>query len=255
MLLSLSVLASSSSSQLVGREESATHANTDCLNGTLPKSVEVVVIVTCVLSMIGAGLIVLSYVLIREIRTKAREILVHLSLMDFMYATANLVGIAINFERFSEDDFANHSMMKRVCLAQAAFASFGTTASVFWTIALAVYVYLIVLLPWKRIGRYLMISFYFICYGISFIIMLWFTLTRKFGFTRYGASGWCSILVLDSDHKHLPFNNTFGSDIWMYLAIFLVPTIFIALKFHLRYQVRVILCSRRLFLLFVSLVR
>ena len=239
MLLSLSVLASSSSSsQLVGREESATHANTDCLNGTLPKSVEVVVIATCVLSMIGAGLIVLSYVLIREIRTKAREILVHLSLMDFMYATANLVGIAINFERFSEDDFANHSMMKRVCLAQAAFASFGTTASVFWTIALAVYVYLIVLLPWKKIGRYLMISFYFICYGISFIIMLWFTLTGKLGFTKYGGSGWCSILVFDSDHqKHLPLNNTFGSDLWVLLAIFLVPTIFIALKFHLRHQV------------------
>ena len=47
--------------------------------------IKYVAMVACILSSIGSLIIILSYVLIRPIRTKVREILVHLSVMDLIY--------------------------------------------------------------------------------------------------------------------------------------------------------------------------
>ena len=67
-----------------------------CTNGTLigvPASIRAVVGVTCILSMAGALLIILSYILIKEIRTTTRKILLHLSIMDFVVAAGNGIGL------------------------------------------------------------------------------------------------------------------------------------------------------------------
>ena len=77
-----------------------------CVNGTLtgvPASVRAVVGITCILSMAGALLIILSYILIKEIRTTTRKILLHLSIMDFMVAAGNGIGTFINFDKYLFD--------------------------------------------------------------------------------------------------------------------------------------------------------
>ncbi len=200
----------------------------DCVNGSVnrvPTSVRVVVGVTCLLSMIGAVLIILSYILIRDIRTKAREILVNLSLMDFMAATANLVGI-----------FKTPYHSNELCIAQASFAMYGTISSVLWTICVAVYVFVRITLDNSKMVQRTVYGFYVICYGIPLIMTLWFSLTGKLGTDELGGSGWCTLIVHDSNGP-IPFNEVFGNDIWIYLTMILVPLILISLHFYIRHQV------------------
>lgn len=212
-------------------EQERNNSNESCVNGIvydIPASIRVVVGITCILSIIGAVLIILSYVLIRDIRTKAREILVNLSLMDFMVATANLVGIFTSPGVTGLKDPVTESL----CIVQASFALYGTISSVLWTICVAVYVFVRITLENSKVGQRTVYGFYLICYGIPLIMTLWFSLTGKLGNDKIGGSGWCSIKVKDQI-----FNVVFGNDIWIYLTIILVPLIFISLHFYIRHQV------------------
>ena len=239
MLLTLATLAVRDSLQLHSTTEPQNITDYVCVDGHLnyfPVSVRVVVAVTCVLSMIGALLIVLSYFLIRDIRTKAREILVHLSLMDFMAACANFIGVVANLADSVKAD-PQDVVANNLCIAQASFAMYGTESSVLWTICLAVYVFLRILLENSKVARRSVYGFYVVCYGVPLIMTLWFSLTDKLGVDLYSGSGWCSLKVYDGHHRY-QLNPIFGNDIWIYLTIILVPLIFISLHFYLRYQVR-----------------
>ena len=63
-------------------------------------SVRVTIMLTCVLSMLGALLIVLSFVCCKDLRSRGRQILVNISLMDFGVAAFNLFGASFYFDHF-----------------------------------------------------------------------------------------------------------------------------------------------------------
>ena len=244
--MSLAVLAARHSQLLTsGGLDYGNHSDQYCYQGLPIKvmpSMRALVGITCILSMVGAALIILSYVLIKDIRTKAREILVNLSLMDFMAAAANLAGVLVDFDTYLNNNSLPHShkydVMNDLCKSQAFFAMYGTISSVLWTICIAVYVFLRIMLEGKGIAQKCVYAFYVICYGLPFVLSLWFILTGKLGYAPYGGSGWCSVIVYDvTTNKRLSFNAVFANDIWIYLTIVLVPLIFISLKFFLRYEV------------------
>ena len=208
-----------------------------CANGTLtgvPVSLRAVVGVTCILSMAGALLIIFSYILIKEIRTTARKILLHLSIMDFTVAAAHSIGILINFDQYYFVNPANvsvqyYKVVNDGCQAQAFFSMYGTISSILWTNCMAVYIYLCILqLPKVAWSMYV---FYILNYGLSLIVSLWFLLTGKFGFSPYGGSGWCSVIdyniVTGGKYR---MTTIFGNDIWIYLTVIIVPLIYISLK-------------------------
>ena len=233
----------------INETNTTSHTLTGCHDGvpySVQRSVRVVVGVTCILSMLGAILIVLSYILIRDIRTKAREILVHLSLMDFMAAAANFTGIIVNFDQYlsssnyTEMDISEEKYyaMKDLCVAQASFAVYGTISSVLWTICIAVYIYLRIMNEGNVSAKHASYFFYVLCYGLPCGVTVWYVLTGKLGYARYGGSGWCSVRVYDPETgERQPLNAVFANDIWIYLTIILVPTIFISLHFYLRKEV------------------
>lgn len=220
-----------------------------CANGTplyAPLSLRAVVGVTCGLSMVGAMLIILSYVVIPSVRTKAREILVHISLMDFMAAAANLAGVIANFEfklKHENPTSSSYHTIKNLCLAQASFGMYGTESSVLWTICLAVYVYLRIMYDHPAIIRRVFYFFYLFCYGLPCVLTLWFALTDKLGYSKYGGSGWCSLVLVGKDGHREPFNAVISNDIWIYLTIVLVPLIAISLHYTLRSEVCITKCS------------
>ena len=145
-----------------------------CTNGTLigvPASVRAVVGVTCILSMAGALLIILSYILIKEIRTTTRKILLHLSIMDFTVAAGNSIGVFINFDRYFFDSTDNISaQVHGACEAQAFFSMYGTISSILWTNCMAVYIYLHVMQQPKV--AWSMYVFYVLNYGLPLIVSL-----------------------------------------------------------------------------------
>ena len=225
---------------LANESQSVEHCINGTPNGVLP-SVRVVVGITCVLSMIGAVLIVLSYILIKETRTKAREILLNLSLMDFIVAAANLVGILVNFDDFLYKADHQYLALNDVCKVQAFFAMYATISSILWTNCIAVYIFFHILFEGQLKVFWTMLTFYLLSYGLPLILNMWFLFTNKLGYSPYGSSGWCSVIVYNSTtHERYPLTLIFANDIWIYLTITLVPLIFISLKFHLKYQVWVI---------------
>ena len=203
-----------------------------CTNGTLigvPPSVRAVVGVTCILSMAGALLIILSYILIKEIRTTTRKILLHISIMDFMYAAGNAIGVFINFDQYFSSLTPVSSQVRGACQAQAFFSMYGTISSILWTNCMAVYIYLHVMqLPKVAWSVYV---FYILNYGLPLIISIWFLVTKKFGYSPYGGSGWCGITDINiKSGQTYPLVTVFANDVWIYITMVVVPLIYISLK-------------------------
>ena len=138
----------------------------------------VVVGAVSLLSMIGAVLIVLSYICISSIRTKSREILVHLSLADFGVACANFIGVSVDFDQYIRScEHMSCKNLDHLCTTQAFFAGFSTIASILWTLALSVYIYLLVVHEHRKLHFKAVYFCYVLCWGLPLLISLWLVST------------------------------------------------------------------------------
>ena len=210
-------------------------------------AVQVVVGTTCVLSMLGSFLIILSYFCFKELRSQGRQILVNLSLMDFGVGFANFTGIAVNFDQYYynrstgglvEPSAQNMSYVDDLCQIQALVAMFCTYASVYWTATLAVYMYLLVFQNWQETNKY----FYFIAYPFNYLlsagICVWLWMTHRLGHAPYNSSGWCCLILVKKDHSVDLIATIIGYDLWIYLAIAICVTLYLAILLFLKFQVR-----------------
>ena len=228
----------------------------------------IIVGLACCLSIVGTLLIIFSYACFKSLRSRARLVLVHLSLMDFGVSVANLVGNLVYFDGYYIDRIPTATLavsssssagerhekftnsvcevyhlpesipIQHLCTAQAFLAHYFTYSSVLWTINLAVFIYFIIV--HHRSSYYSKISLrisYFFCYGIPLLISLWLLCTDRLGYSP--ANGlWCSI-VLDKPGqlRKDTFGAFFGYDLWIYLAFIVVPIFFVAVNLFIRDKV------------------
>ena len=221
-----------------------------CVDGhvnTTPLYIKVVAAITCVLSMCGALLIIFSYICFKEMRTKAREILVHISVADFIVSCANFIGIAVDFNHLLAPLFSPHltitpylETVNGFCVAQAFFSMFGGLGSILWTTAMAVYFYLRVMSTKKETAQYSVYASYVLCYGGSLLMTTWFTVTKRLGHTPVGGSGWCSLIITKGDGNTDHFTLFFGGTLWLYFTFILLPILCISLLIKLKLQVSLI---------------
>ncbi|XP_011404325.1 PREDICTED: probable G-protein coupled receptor 157 [Amphimedon queenslandica] len=227
-----------------------------CVGGHLniiPGYIRVIAAITCALSILGAALIILSYVFFKDLRNKAREVIVHISAMDLLTVAANLFGIIINFDShlYHEDPLVlppHYETYNTLCKGQATIAVFGNLSSVLWTIAIAVYFYICIMTDNKKTAKRSLYFFYLICYGLPLLIVVWFLPTGKLGYAPVGGSGWCSFVIdsnptekLDSSKK-LDSRDIitlfFGNSLWMYVSFIIIPFICISLLVYLRLKTK-----------------
>ena len=195
---------------------------------------------TCLLSIVGATLIILSYACFKSLRTKAREILLHLSLMDFGVAAANFIGDVVNFDKFYNSTTGPIEAVKNLCTAQAFFAVYFTLGSVLWTISLAVYLYFLLVHRTTKNAKYFIYFSYVLCWGLPFFVTLWLVLTKRLGYSPYNASGWCSMIAVNPKTQAKDyFAVVIGYDLWIYLAMVLVPVMYCSVRWFLREEVSV----------------
>ena len=219
--------------------------------------VRAVVGITCSLSIMGAALVILSYICFKSVRSKARELLVHLSLMDFGVAVANLVGVAFYLDRFYSDtvptknvilpvsinttdsDQSPKDVIQNLCTAQAFFSIYFTLGSVLWTLSLALYLYFALVHYKNQQARYFLWLAYAVCWVLPFFLTLWLVLTDRLGYSPYNSSGWCSLVLTDPvTLKNDIFVAIFGYDLWIYTAMILVLILYLAVKAFLKIQVK-----------------
>ena len=152
-------------------------------------SLRVVIGSTCVVSICGASLIILTFIAFRDLRTLARQQLVNLSLADIVVAASHLVGLAaLSVENYDENipkhayNYTNlsnsNNSVDTLCRVQAAFTMCGTIASFLWSLALGFYMLMVIVLRRPDFARYLLFLYYPVCWLVPLALSLWFTLNN-----------------------------------------------------------------------------
>ena len=217
--------------------------NTSSFLNNMEASVRIVVSATSSLSVIGALLVILSYVCVASLRSQARAILVNMSLMDLGVGCANLVGSAVNFNRYyynytARVDLVPNRYQDWGCRVQATVAVFCCNSSVLWTVGLAVYMYLLVFRNWNETVRIFMPVTYALSYILPFGLCAWLCWTDRLGYAPYDSSGWCTLRTVDPHTREVNlFVSVIAYDLWVYLALILLPAIYVAIFLKLKFGV------------------
>ena len=180
----------------------------------------------CLLSMLGSLAIIVTYALLKEIRSKAREILVHISLMDVTYTVANFFGLTAQYwnHQYKHDD--------KLCKAQAFAAVYGTVSSVLWTLALAVYLYYKIVSRDDKVTKRLVGILYVVCYALPLYVSLWLLLDDHLGYsnTALSGAGWCSL------NRPPAIVGLMTYDIWIWLGIIILLPLYLVIHTDIRDQ-------------------
>ena len=212
--------------------------------------VRVVAGVTCFLSILGSLAIIFSYIVIKSVRSKARELLVHLSIMDLIFATANLIGLLLPYDRYLNRQISGpaHNTYLHLCKAQAFLSVYGTKGSVLWTLGLAVYLYYRIVSRDINVTKWVVRVLYCVCYTLPLYASLWLLLSGHLGFPREGHSsgGWCAIVIgedisekVDTQPYDEPLVILMTVDIWVILTFVTTIPIYLIVHCYVRKQVSV----------------
>ena len=222
-----------------------------------PNGVRAVVGITCVFSMLGSALIILSYLFFRDLRTNARLLLVHLAISDFAVSLANLSGDVVRFDRYfnwkkatiSYENDLSPAYIDSLCKFQAFMAHYFTISSVLWTLMLAVYMYVVTTklctLSVKENKTFNLFGYLF-CYGMSLLVTVWMICTDKLGYSPYNTAGWCGTIVHNIiTEKKDYFVTILGYDLWIVMTSFFIIVIYLSLHLYIKKEV----CNKQIVLI------
>ena len=139
------------------------------------------------LSMVGCLLIIITYFLYKDIRTPSRHIIFCISIADFVAA---LVNFLVKFA-----DFPGTTVANDICVLRSFVGSIATLWSFFWTIALAIFLNILIVQKDPGLADMLIHKFFHpICWLVPVFINLIALLLEKLGNSfDFVASGWCWI--------------------------------------------------------------
>ena len=135
------------------------------------------------LSLIGALLIIITFIMWPDLRTNSRRMIVFISINDFFVALFNIVGIY------------NPPLDNYMCKMQSLVTNVTILSSFMWTLNLSYYFYLTIC---RKISveyeRPIMQLLHLIGWGIPILIGIIAFSNGAYGFYRnVGTSGWCWI--------------------------------------------------------------
>ncbi|XP_077468728.1 G-protein coupled receptor 157 [Stigmatopora argus] len=183
-------------------------------------SERVVVLSSCFMSFVGSSLIILTYVTLADLRTTPRKLLLFLSVSDWLSAASYAFGVARRFESDSWD-----------CVVQGAISTFSNTSSFFWTMAIAVYLYVFIVRSSQRTADGLVLFFHLVSWGVPLTITVAAVCLNKIGYTASEVSvGWCWIKIHAADRVLWML---LTGKIWEFLAYLTLPVLYILIKRHI----------------------
>lgn len=201
----------------------------------------------CVLSSIGAILIILTYILFKDIRTVPRQLLLNLSIADLLTAIANLIGMLVNFDAHLNTCKVPHDqqshVLGKICIAQAGVAQFATNSSILWTVAIAFYMLMRVAFKKESIADKLIPLYYIISWGVPLAVTVWFSLVGYLGYNPDTTPGWCSIIGTvqvgnTTDTETVVYPVIIGYTGFVYVAFLLLPVMYATIRCHVKILVR-----------------
>nr|XP_012646924.1 probable G-protein coupled receptor 157 isoform X2 [Microcebus murinus] len=187
----------------------------------LVPSERAVVLLSCALSALGSGLLVATHALWPDLRTRARRLLLFLSLADLLSAASYFYGVLQDFAGPSWD-----------CVLQGALSTFANTSSFFWTVAIALYLYLSIVRTARgpRTDR-LLWGFHVVSWGVPLAITVAAVALKKIGYDASDVSvGWCWI-DLEAEDRILWM--LLAGKLWEMLAYVTLPLLYLLVRKHI----------------------
>ncbi|KAK9954289.1 hypothetical protein ABG768_016370 [Culter alburnus] len=182
---------------------------------------QVVILASCILSFFGSFLIICTYVHWLDLRTTPRKLLVYLSVSDLLSALSYFYGVVRIFDSDSAD-----------CIAQGAISTFANTSSFFWTVAIAIYLYVFIVKSSQRQADNLVLYFHLISWGVPFAITVAALSLHKIGYDASEVSvGWCWVNIQAEDHVLWML---LTGKIWEFIAYATLPVLYILIKIHIK---------------------
>lgn len=183
-------------------------------------SEQVIVLFSCALSFLGSSLIIVTYIAWSDLRTTPRKLLVWLSVSDWISAVSYAYGVGKVFHSDSVD-----------CVVQGAISTFANTSSFFWTVAIAVYLYVFIVRSNKRGADSLVLFFHLVSWGVPLAITSAALCLNKIGYDASEVSvGWCWVKIEAPDHVMWML---LTGKIWEFLAYVTLPILYILIKRHI----------------------
>lgn len=143
---------------------------------------------TCILSILGASLIIFTYVAFKQLRTLARQLLASLSVADIIIAVSHFLGLFVNYKRFITEDedgskfISNSSYADPLCITQAAFTMFGTVASLLLSMLIGFYLLVLTQSKTMKPAKCLVPFIYLIGWGVPLVIVALVGGLRSYGY-------------------------------------------------------------------------
>ena len=158
----------------------------DCVNGTVDSPVEslvtcFVLVASSLLSCLGAILILISYVVLKDLRKGAQKIITVLAVADLVYS-ASLIVAGINyFAYYKETVQENCQVYQIICKIQGFVTLLGSWSTFVWTSALALYFFMLYVFKATSLAMKLMPLYNILAWGVPVIIGLTLLILDKLG--------------------------------------------------------------------------
>ncbi|XP_051515990.1 G-protein coupled receptor 157-like [Myxocyprinus asiaticus] len=144
--------------------------------------------------------------------------LVYLSIADLLSALSYSYGVWRDFHSDSVD-----------CITQGAISTFTNTSSFFWTVAVAVYIFIVK--SRQRQADYLVLYSHFISWDVPLAINVAALSQQKIDYDASDVSvGWCWVNIQAEDHVLWMLHTR---KIWEFIAFVTLPVLYNLIKIHI----------------------
>lgn len=117
------------------------------------------------------------------------------------------------------------------CIVQGAISTFANTSSFFWTVAIAVYLYVFIVRSSQRVADSLVLFFHLVSWGVPLAITIAAVSLGKIGYDASEVSvGWCWVSIEASDRVLWML---LTGKIWEFMAYLTLPVLYILIKRHI----------------------
>ncbi len=159
-------------------------------------------LVSSSLSCMGSILIVLTYCLLKEMRSGAQAIITLLAIADFFTGFGYIIG-SINFLVNFKDQKVDHDCpaFTSICEIQSFITTWSTMSSYCWNSILAFYFFLILVYGNKKLANRLIPLYNIVAWIGPLLIVFPLLVENKLGYAPYVASNWCYIKDMDYKEK------------------------------------------------------
>ena len=214
--------------------------------GTAPSYVA---IVSSTFSCLGSLLIILTFFILKDMRTGSQKIITLLALADLISAVGYIIGSSNYLQHHKTLNLTDVNTstscksFSNVCTAQAAVTTWSSNVSFYWTVILAFYFFLIIVFKRIKLASRLMVVYNIIAWLVPLIIVIPLLAYNKLGYAHYAASNWCFVNTKTVVDKMDTLVILAAGKFWEILSYILVTVLYVLIYCAMRKVSSVVIVS------------